>query len=154
MNNRISAFMRFICFHYSHVYSAFFIYSLCSMIAFVIQTASGRQRKEADGCKVRAVTGGFRTAGAPDEFIVGGKQPLCYQQYKRALRKIQNAFDLSGYTAHDFRDTCATEWHEHGMPMDGIAKMLGHASSAVTEKHYVKFRDVGMNDAKKIMDAV
>ena len=38
--------------------------------------------------------------------------------------------------------------------MDGIAKMLGHASSAVTEKHYVKIRDVGMNDAKKIMDAV
>ena len=94
------------------------------------------------------------TAGTPDEFIIGGKQPISYQQYKRAFRKIQNAFDLSGYTAHDFRDTCATEWHEHGMPMDGIAKMLGHASSAVTEKHYVKFRGAGMNDAKKIMDAV
>ena len=94
------------------------------------------------------------TAGKPDEFIIGGERPISYQQYKRMFRKIQDAFDLSGYTAHDFRDTCATEWHEHGMSMDGIAKMLGHANSAVTEKHYVKFRDAAMTDAKKIMDAV
>ena len=94
------------------------------------------------------------TLGKPDEFIIGGERPISYQQYKRMFRKIQDAFDLSGYTAHDFRDTYATEWHEHGMSMDGIAKMLGHANSAVTEKHYVKFRDAAMTGAKKIMDAV
>ena len=38
--------------------------------------------------------------------------------------------------------------HEHGMPMDGIVKMLGHANTTVTEKHYVKFRDAAMSNAK------
>ena len=70
----------------------------------------------------RIVKAALGYAGRPRtrDFSFGGKRPVSYQQYK----------------------------HEHGMPMDGIVKMLGHANTTVTEKHYVKFRDAAMSNAK------
>lgn len=66
--------------------------------------------------------------------------PLSYTEARRSFNKIKDAFDLEGYTAHDFRDTCATEWREHGIEMDMIARMLGHSKTDITESRYVKYR--------------
>ena len=85
-------------------------------------------------------------------FILGGETPLSYQQQKKSFDKIRGTFHLEDYTAHDFRDTCATEWQEAGMPLGTISHLLGHATTTVTEKCYVKFRDAGLLNARRIME--
>lgn len=70
-----------------------------------------------------------------------GKTPLSYTEARRVFEKIRKEFDLSEYSAHDFRDTCATEWREAGVPLDVIARLLGHAKTETTERKYVKYRN-------------
>ncbi|MBO5568904.1 MAG: site-specific integrase [Clostridia bacterium] len=86
-------------------------------------------------------------------FVLGGEAPLTYQQQKRCYNKARKYLGLEGYTAHDFRDTCATEWNENGMGVATVSKMLGHAKSDVTERCYVKFRERGMSEAQAVMEA-
>lgn len=85
-------------------------------------------------------------------FILGGEKPLTYQQQKRSFDKIRKTFSLGTFSAHDFRDTCATEWQERGMPLTTISRLLGHSSSTVTEKCYVKFRDDALHRARDLME--
>ena len=77
--------------------------------------------------------------------------PLSYTEARRTYRKIQEMFDLKSYTAHDFRDTCATEWREAGVPTDVIAHLLGHSKSDITENRYVKYRDELYQGVRDIM---
>lgn len=72
---------------------------------------------------------------------------------KDHLKKIRKIFGLGGYSAHDFRDTCATEWREAGMNLDLIARMLGHSKTETTEQRYVKYRDTMMDEAKMYIDS-
>lgn len=69
-----------------------------------------------------------------------------------SLQSIRRTFHLEDYTAHDFRDTRAAEWQEAGMPLGTISHLLGHATTTVTEKCYVKFRDAGLLNARRIME--
>ena len=78
--------------------------------------------------------------------------PLSYSEARRAFDRIRIRFDLQGYTAHDFRDTCATEWRENGMPLDVISRMLGHSKSETTEKRYVKYREELLESARQIVN--
>ena len=66
--------------------------------------------------------------------------PLSYAEARRVFEKIRKRFDIQDYSAHDFRDTCATEWREKGIPLDVIARLLGHAKTETTERKYVKYR--------------
>lgn len=76
------------------------------------------------------------------------KSPLSYSEARRSFNKIRIKFGLSGYTAHDFRDTCATVWRENGIPLDVIARLLGHSKTETTEKRYVKYREEILEEAK------
>ncbi len=69
-----------------------------------------------------------------------GETPLSYTEARRVFEKIRTRFDIKDYSAHDFRDTCATEWRENGVPLDIIARLLGHAKTDTTERKYVKYR--------------
>ena len=69
-----------------------------------------------------------------------GETPLSYTEARRIFDKIRKRFGIMEYTAHDFRDTCATEWRENGVPLDIIARLLGHAKTETTERKYVKYR--------------
>ena len=69
-----------------------------------------------------------------------GETPLSYSEARRIFEKIRTRFDIKDYSAHDFRDTCATEWREKGIPLDVIARLLGHAKTETTERKYVKYR--------------
>ena len=69
-----------------------------------------------------------------------GETPLSYSEARRVFEKIRKRFDIKEYSAHDFRDTCATEWREKGIPLDVIARLLGHAKTETTERKYVKYR--------------
>lgn len=77
--------------------------------------------------------------------------PLSYTEARRLFDKIRKKFDILDYTAHDFRDTCATQWRESGMPLDMIARILGHSKTETTEKRYVKYRGEMMEKAREIM---
>lgn len=90
--------------------------------------------------------------GDKSGYIVGGEKPLSYQQAKKSFEKARKILGLEGFTAHDFRDTCATVWRESGMQMEHISKLLGHAKTAVTEQCYVKFRQQSLDAAKGIME--
>lgn len=70
-----------------------------------------------------------------------GKNPLSYAEARRVFEKIKKQFNLEGFSAHDFRDTCATEWREAGIGLDVIARLLGHAKTETTERKYVKYRN-------------
>lgn len=80
-----------------------------------------------------------------------GERPLSFTESRRVIDKIKKRFDLQGYSAHDFRDTCATEWRENGMPLDVIARLLGHSKTETTEKRYVKYRDDIFDTARSCM---
>ena len=82
-------------------------------------------------------TTGYILASAKDPT---GETPLSYTEARRVFEKIRTRFDIKDYSAHDFRDTCATEWRENGVPLDIIARLLGHAKTDTTERKYVKYR--------------
>ena len=77
--------------------------------------------------------------------------PLSYTESRRIFDKIRKRFSIQEYSAHDFRDTCATEWRENGMSLDVIARLLGHSKTETTEKRYVKYRDDLLEGAKNQM---
>ena len=66
--------------------------------------------------------------------------PLSFTEARRVFDHIRQRFDIPEYTAHDFRDTCATIWREANIPLDVIARLLGHAKTETTERKYVKYR--------------
>lgn len=94
-----------------------------------------------------------RILGEGAGFVLANKlgSPLSYTESRRSYDKIRKHFDLAGYTAHDFRDTCATEWREKGLSLDVIARLLGHAKTETTEKRYVKYREEILDQAKQII---
>lgn len=70
-----------------------------------------------------------------------GETPLSYTEARRLFEKLRKRFDIKEYSAHDFRDTCATEWREKGIPLDIIARLLGHAKTETTERKYIDYRE-------------
>ncbi len=91
---------------------------------------------------------GFILASNKDETR---ETPLSYMEARRVFEKLRKQFDIHDYSAHDFRDTCATEWREKGMPLDMIARLLGHAKTETTEKRYVKYRQEIVESARNLM---
>lgn len=91
-------------------------------------------------------------------FVISSKKdqtretPLSFTESRRLFQKIRDMYNLSGYTAHDFRDTCATEWREKGIPLDVISSLLGHAKVDVTQTRYVKYRDELLQGVKDLLD--
>ncbi len=55
-----------------------------------------------------------------------------------AQRSFRRLFTLANVTGHPhmFRDTFAVELLKHGVPIETVSMLLGHASIRVTEKHY------------------
>ena len=117
------------------------------------KTASSR-RKIPCPAEVKMLLGdpegkhGFIVWSARDE---SHETPLSYTEARNAYNRIRDRFQLDGYSAHDFRDTCATIWRENGMPLDLIARLLGHAKSETTESRYVKYRDESLNNVRTMM---
>lgn len=77
--------------------------------------------------------------------------PLSYTEARNAFNRVKRRFQLDDYSAHDFRDTCATEWREKGIPLDIIARLLGHSKTQTTEQRYVKYRDGAFENYRDMM---
>ena len=78
--------------------------------------------------------------------------PMSYTESRNIFNKIRSECDIREYSAHDFRDTCATEWREAGIPTDIVAKLLGHSKSDITENRYVKYRDEIYQGVRAVMN--
>lgn len=78
--------------------------------------------------------------------------PMSYTEAKKAFDRIRDMRDVKEYSAHDFRDTCATEWRESGISIDMIARLLGHQKTEVTEQRCVKYRPELYRQAKEKMN--
>ena len=77
--------------------------------------------------------------------------PMSYTEARNTFNRVRDRFHLEGFTAHDFRDTCATEWRENGMQLDLVARLLGHAKTETTERRYVKYREESLNNVRELM---
>ena len=85
-------------------------------------------------------------------YIVSGDRPWSFSEERRRWVKIQKHFGIEGYTHHDFRDTCATDWLEAGIPLEVVAKLLGHRNISTTAKHYARIRDRSIQNAGRVME--
>jgi integrase len=54
---------------------------------------------------------------------------------QRSFRKLFKLANVEGHP-HMFRDTFAVELLKHGVSLETVSMLLGHASIKVTEKHY------------------
>ena len=81
-----------------------------------------------------------------------GETPLSYTESRNLFKRIVLQFNLQGFSGHDFRDTCATEWREAGIPTDVIARLLGHSKSDITETRYVNYRDEVFQGVRAVMN--
>jgi integrase/recombinase XerD len=65
-----------------------------------------------------------------------GKRKSVVTDWQRALKRLFKIAVVPGAHDHRFRHTCACELLTAGVPLTIVAKLLGHSSEAVTERHY------------------
>jgi integrase/recombinase XerD len=65
-----------------------------------------------------------------------GKRKSVVTDWQRALKRLFKIAGVPGAHAHRFRHTFACELLTAGVPLTIVAKLLGHSSEAVTERHY------------------
>lgn len=64
-----------------------------------------------------------------------GKVKSAVADAQRSFRKLFELAEVEGHP-HMFRDTFAVELLKHGVALETVSMLLGHASIKVTEKHY------------------
>lgn len=90
----------------------------------------------------------------PDEFILGGSEPLSYQQIKKMRRRIRKdiAFE-ENITPRRFRTTVLTDIYDRTKDIKLVQSAAGHTTAAMTMKHYVKGRQMNHATAEAIAAA-
>ena len=91
--------------------------------------------------------------GEPDEFVVGGSEPLSYTMVRRMRNRIANQIDYDGtITPRRFRTTVATDISAKTHDLKLVQRMLGHATPQMTLKHYDKGRQTAVNAEEAISE--
>lgn len=90
-------------------------------------------------------------SGKPDEFIIGGAQPVSYTQL-RGIRKRINLDTRFGetITPRRFRTTVATDISAMTHDLKLVQQMLGHATPQMTLRHYDKGRSAAIDASEAI----
>ena len=89
--------------------------------------------------------------GKPDDFVIGGQNPLTYMQVRRMRERIQRDIHFEGsITPRRFRTTVATDISAQTHDLKLVQKMLGHASPQMTLKHYDKGRSTTVDATEAI----
>lgn len=80
--------------------------------------------------------------GDPDDFILGGRKPLSYQQVRRMCQRIEKDIGFTDkITPIRFRTTVLTDIYAKSHDIKLAQYAAGHTTSAMTLKHYVKGRE-------------
>lgn len=83
----------------------------------------------------------YLQVGAPEDFVLGGQNPLSYTQVRRMCERIQRdtGFEES-ITPRRFRTTVLTDLYDTTKDIQQARIAAGHTTAAMTLKHYVKGR--------------
>lgn len=80
----------------------------------------------------------------PSPFVIDGKTKYGYTSidgfnrgYQLYMAKTTKAIGLPYMTPHELRHSYGTILREQGLDLYSISRLLGHADTSVTEKHYV-----------------
>lgn len=65
-----------------------------------------------------------------------GKRKSVVTDWQRALSRLFELAEVRGAHAHRFRHTFACELLTAGVSLTNVARLLGHSSEAITERHY------------------
>ena len=89
--------------------------------------------------------------GKPEEFVVGGRNPISYTQLRGVRKRITYAlhFDET-ITPRRFRTTVATDISATTHDLKLVQRMLGHSTPQMTLKHYDKGRSTAADAAQAI----
>lgn len=60
---------------------------------------------------------------------------------KTAIRRAVKRANLPPISPHDFRHALGHQWAQKGGSLKGLAKMLGHSSTRVTDRYYAHLND-------------
>ncbi len=81
------------------------------------------------------------TPGEPKDYIFGGKCPLSYSRIRRMCDRIQKDTNFEeSITPIRFRTTVLTDIYEQTKDVKLAQAAAGHATAAMTLKHYIKAR--------------
>ena len=99
----------------------------------------------------REVLGYLPKRGKPEEFVVGGRNPISYTQLRGVRKRITYAlhFDET-ITPRRFRTTVATDISATTHDLKLVQRMLGHSTPQMTLKHYDKGRGTAADAAQAI----
>jgi integrase len=75
---------------------------------------------------------------------------MLYRDFKAQLK----AAGLPDMRFHDLRHTVATLAINDGMLLKDVSEMLGHSSTAVTERNYAHLLQLRMRETAKTMDRI
>lgn len=79
----------------------------------------------------------------PEAFLFskpGKNEPYTVDRLSKLFKEASRAAGFPDYQLYDLRHTFATDLLNRGLPMEQIAKLLGHSSVRITENHYAKMR--------------
>lgn len=65
-----------------------------------------------------------------------GKRKSVVTDWQRALSRLFKLAEVPGAHSHRFRHTFACELLTAGVSLTNVARLLGHSSEAITERHY------------------
>lgn len=91
---------------------------------------------------------------APDEFIIGGKNPLSYTQVRRMCERIQKEIGFEDkITPIRFRTTVLTDMYDQTKDVKQTQAAAGHAKPTMTMERYARGRMGDFNSASPIASA-
>lgn len=86
----------------------------------------------------RFVMDALRDVSGPEYVFWSGQGKLssALGDWARAFKSLSKLAGVEGFHFHRLRDSFAVSLLEQGVDIEAVAVLLGHASSAVTRKHY------------------
>ena len=96
----------------------------------------------------------YLVGGDPDEFVVGGKSPMSYQQVRKMRIRISKDIAFGEIiTPRRFRATVLTDIYDRTKDVKLVQSAAGHTTAAMTMKYYVKGRETNQATADAIATA-
>lgn len=80
--------------------------------------------------------------------------PITFEGLKSGFRRARAAAGMPGVQFRDLRRSCGTLLVQAGVPLHIVSKILGHTSTAVTERVYAHLAGQQVHDAMQVLDGL
>ncbi|WP_410795981.1 tyrosine-type recombinase/integrase [Palleronia sp. LCG004] len=112
-------------------------------------TRKGRAVVPMNGSTRAALTAAYDAALTDYVIEYAGHQVKCIRTGFKAAARRAGIGDLR---IHDLRHTAAVTMLSQGTPIEKVSQVLGHSSTAVTQKVYARYLPHHMQDATNLLD--